>query len=121
MRFDLHCHPSLKTWLFNQNLDSTHIPFKTAFIYLQVDCNTITAGKMDRMLVSHYLPEARIVQDSKILQVIRKNFNFIIQDVIEKVEKPQGNEPFRQTMDIIDHFEREVVKVDNRGKMYCVF
>lgn len=106
---DAHVHPSLKTYLFSKRLDKTHRsggafnPFT-----MRVDLPKTTAGGVDAIVSSIYLPEGGLLGDCKALKLLSK----IAPRRIRRLFK---GDPFERTIEILDAFEAAVDTANRKG------
>ena len=107
---DAHVHPSLKTFLFRKRLHKTHRsggafnPFT-----LRVDLPKTTAGGVDTIVSSIYLPEPGLLADCAALKLLSK----IAPRRIRRLFK---GDPFERTLEILDDFERALGRANARGR-----
>ncbi len=107
---DAHVHPSLKTYLFKKKLHKTHRsggafnPFT-----MRVDLPKTTAGGVDGIVSSIYLPEGGLLGDCKPLKLLSK----IAPKRIRRLFK---GDPFERTIEILDAFEAAVDEANGRGR-----
>ena len=117
---DMHAHPVLKTYLFDYNLYEMHenyFPFiEFNPFYLQVDLPKLLKGGIDVVFSTAYLPERPFIDNCEIMAnsfKILKNFFTSLTDKAEG--NSSSNEPFEQTLGIIDQFENKVKAAKSKG------
>jgi len=115
---DMHCHPSMKTWLFNANFEDDHWSFSKDFFPtdMRVDYPKLKKGKVDVIMNSFYLPEYNLFKDCKNITQLTNLLFGLWKDLKQKVE---GNESptraFEQTLEMISHFEKKIKKAKRKG------
>lgn len=106
---DLHVHPSLKTFLFDKKLSKR---YRTGGAWnplaMRVDLPKIKSGGVNAILSSVYLPERKMIEDCGILNLLSKILG-------KKFRSLKYGDPFRVTMDIIEHFEKAVDRAVSKG------
>ena len=114
---DIHCHPSLKTYLYNSDLSERHIasagsnPF-----HVQVDFPKMMEGKVNAILASHYLPEIGLRRECKLVKGIYGGLKFLFSDITDKLESDKNFQaPFEQTLQMLKIFESKVHEASARG------
>ena len=71
--FDIHVHPSLKTYLFNHKLGRKHLSGKFWMpLFMRVDLPKAIKGGMDVLVSSVYLPEKELLTDCKALKFAKR-------------------------------------------------
>jgi microsomal dipeptidase-like Zn-dependent dipeptidase len=107
---DAHVHPSLKTYLFKKKLWKSHKsggafnPFT-----MRVDLPKSIAGGVDAFVSSVYLPERGLLDDCKFLKIASKVGP-------KRMRRLFKGDPLDRTLEILDDFEKAVVKANARGR-----
>jgi microsomal dipeptidase-like Zn-dependent dipeptidase len=105
---DVHAHPSLATSLFNRMLTGrfgvsrSFDPFS-----VRTDFNRLRDGSVDVLLSTIYAPERGIIEDCKILKLLRFIMPF-------KWKKVFGKSYFEVTNQLIDEMEEQVENSKDR-------
>jgi len=108
---DTHVHPSLKTVLFGRKLHKRHRsggafnPFT-----LRVDLPKTTAGGVDALISSIYLPEPGLLDDCTALKLLSKI-------APKRIRRLFRGDPFERTVGILDDFETAIDRANNRGRV----
>lgn len=112
---DMHCHPSMKTYLYDDVLDKKH-PTSKEFDprHMQVDLPKMVEGKIDVVLSAHHLPEIGLLKYCGLLKTVRFILDLFFKDLVDKVEK-EGT-AFKQTMSMVTQFEQKVRVADKKYK-----
>ncbi len=115
---DMHCHPSMKTWLFNSNFEDDHLAFSRDFFPtdMRVDYPKMVHGKVDLIMSAVYLTEYNLLNDCKNITQLSKTLFLLWKDMERKVERAdKPDRPFEQTIEIIEHFEKKIEQASNKG------
>ncbi|MEN8193338.1 MAG: membrane dipeptidase [Bacteroidota bacterium] len=115
---DIHCHPSIKTWLFNSNFEDDHWSFSRDFFPTDMRCDypKMKEGKVDLIMSAHYLTENNLITDCKNIKGLSKVLFFLWKNLKKKIEsKSSPTKAFEQTMEIIKHFEKKINKAKKKG------
>jgi microsomal dipeptidase-like Zn-dependent dipeptidase len=111
---DLHCHPSLKMYLWNQHLWKTHLPGPgTNMIQMQDDLHQLRFGHLKGLVVAHYLIEAAIKSEWNLLRRLFPWINRLFHGMADKIEHEDASN-FTQINIIIDTLESQVHLVNER-------
>ena len=113
-RIDMHCHPSLKRYLFEKDLRKDNDSSKSFSIlypdFVQVDNPKIRKGDMDVAIVAHYLPEYKFTTDCRTVKCLLPVLKLIIPGYLDKIEKPAPPESaFDTTIRIMNDFENNIL------------
>jgi microsomal dipeptidase-like Zn-dependent dipeptidase len=106
---DLHCHPSLKMYLWNKKIwKKGHPSAGTNEFPLQYTIDELTSGNVRGLLVAHYLPEAALIRESDLLK--RYVFPFVKTLCPSTAAKIEHGDPsnFTQINVMIDTLEAQV-------------
>ena len=75
---DIHCHPSLKVWLFDKSLRDTAKPPDDTELFdiLNIDNVYVTIPRMEEgnvsmVWASYYLPENKLIKSAKVSPFIK--------------------------------------------------
>ncbi|HEX2868177.1 MAG TPA: membrane dipeptidase [Ignavibacteriales bacterium] len=119
---DIHCHPGLKTWIFNSDFDDDHPSFSTDFFPtdMRVDYPKMVQGGVDVILSSVYIPESplisEVIKSSPLIHILSRFIN-----VKEKAEFNSTPErPFEQTLEFINLFEKKIKRAADSGANIAV-
>lgn len=119
---DIHCHPGLKTWLFNSNFEDDHMTLSRDFFPtdMAVDYPKMVQGEVDVILSSVYLPESslinEVVKSSALMDIISRFIN-----VKKKAEyNCSPGHPFEQTLEFINLFEEKLKRAADSGANIAV-
>jgi membrane dipeptidase len=110
---DIHCHPSLKRYLFDKDLRGNNGSSKSFSVlypnFVQVDNPKLRAGGIKVAIVAHYLPEHKFKTDCKTIKNFLPLLNLFINKYLEKLEKPfPPLQAYDTTIKIIENFEKNV-------------
>ena len=110
MIFDIHCHSSLKQFVFGDNITHHHpILFPDLLPFgMHADLHSLEKGGVKIIMCTHYLPEYEF-RNATVLGIPAR---WLI-DTFEALKKIAENrstpdEPFNQTLRIIQNFENEI-------------
>src|SRR6266498_1031810 len=111
---DMHCHPSLKFYLWGKRIWKHHPSKKGSNILnMQVDVKKVLSGNVKGLLAAHYLPEKGLVQQSKKLHKLIAILQFFAPVLNTKIE--QGTSAnFEQLSVMLDEFEEQVEIANNK-------
>ncbi len=114
---DMHCHPSLKTYLFDKSLYEKHHASKDFDPFdMQVDLPKMEEGNVNAILAAHYLPEIGLRKYCTLLEHLFPALQSFFPKFTEKVEKDNSpTAPFEQTMNVISHFEGKIMEALDHG------
>lgn len=100
--FDLHAHPSMKTYLFKKKIHKSHKP-GGAFnpFSMRVDLPSLRAGGVNGLLSAIYLPEKGLLEDCFPLKMM---YTF----APRRLKRLLSGNPFDETVMLIEHFEKVV-------------
>lgn len=115
---DIHCHPSLKVWLFDKSLRDTAKPPDDTELFdiLNIDNVYVTIPRMEEgnvsmVWASYYLPENKLIKSAKVSPFIK---SLIIKGFKKQVKRLENNKtpgtPFSQTKKMINKFQQEVLR-----------
>ena len=116
MIFDIHCHSSLKQFLFKTKIDKSHfLTAKDVFpTGMHSDLPSLKKGKVRVVTCAHYLPEYEFRQ-VKILGISIWKFLRKFRKIKKKLEnRGTSMKPFEQTLKIMDDFENSIKKINNK-------
>jgi microsomal dipeptidase-like Zn-dependent dipeptidase len=117
VKIDAHCHPALNSWLFDSNFQTNHPTFsKDTFpVQTTVDYPKMKKGQVDAILSSAYLPESPLLHEADPSGMVRSTLEFLfkVHDKAENNDFP--DQPFEQTMRILDHFEDKIELARQKG------
>jgi microsomal dipeptidase-like Zn-dependent dipeptidase len=105
---DLHCHPSLKMYLWDKKIWKHSSPSPGMNLFsLQYTVDELASGGVKGFLAAHYLVEAALTRESAVL---KESFPFIkrlCSDLADKVEHEDYSN-FTQINEMIDILERQI-------------
>jgi membrane dipeptidase len=112
MVIDLHVHPSLKIFLFDKKLYRKY-PAGGAWnpFSMRVSLPRLQAGGARAIVTSVYLPEPKMIRDCFLMGAtlwVMSLFN-------RKFRIMKKENPFRATVEILNHFEHAVAKAQKKG------
>lgn len=117
MIFDIHCHASLKQFLFGDAIADRHpfvIPDFSPF-GMHADLHTMKKGGLRTVVCAHYLPEYGF-REAEILGIpVRWLLDTIYALRSKSEDRSSKTKPFEQTMDIINDFENEIAEANTLG------
>lgn len=119
---DIHCHPGLKTWLFNSNFETDHPTLSKDFLPtdMVVDYPKMVKGEVDVILSSVYLPESSLIKEVDPSTFVKDLLNLLF-NVDKKAESNSSpNQPFEQTLEFINHFEKKIEQAQGRNCNVCI-
>ncbi len=107
---DIHCHPGLKSWLFNSNFETDHPTLSRDFFPtdMVVDYPKLVQGEVDAILSSIYLPESSLIKEIDPSKFVLDVLNLFLNADKKVEENSSPNRPFEQTIEFINHFEKSV-------------
>lgn len=113
---DLHCHPSLKMYLWNQHLWKWHLPGPGANeVQMQDDLHQLGYGNVKGLVVAHYLVEASAKKEWNLLRKLFPWINRVLHGLADKIEHEDASN-FSQINSMIDILEKQVHLVNERQK-----
>lgn len=105
---DLHCHPSLKMYLWGRDMRRTHHPGKGDNDFnQQIDIRTLQPGYVRGMLATHYLVEASVKTHWTKLGAVFWGVKTLFPRLEDKIEH-QDYSNFTQINVMIDTLENQV-------------
>ena len=112
MVIDLHVHPSLKIFLFDKKLYRKY-PAGGAWnpFSMRVSLPRLQAGGARAIVTSVYLPEPKMIRDCFLMGAtlwVMSLFN-------RKFRIMKKENPFRATVEILNHFEHAVAEAQKKG------
>jgi membrane dipeptidase len=112
---DMHCHPSLKSYLFDSDVTEDHKTYKDFNLFdqeaMQVDIPKMKKGEVNCVLSAHYLPEIGLIKNCSLLKSTRALLKIFLASLMDRIEKDSSPDmPFKQTMSSIQSFENYVKK-----------
>jgi membrane dipeptidase len=112
MVIDLHVHPSLKIFLFNKKLYRKY-PAGGAWnpFSMRVSLPRLQSGGARAIITSVYLPEPKMIRDCFLMGAtlwVMSLFN-------RKFRIMKKENPFRATVEILNHFEQAVAEAQKKG------
>jgi len=113
---DIHCHPSLKIWLFDKHLYNTRKPQGLNFSdQMFVNLTSMKDGGVNAGVAVHYLPEIELKTEAMqqfLIDIAYLALRTIcgrkLEDLLENRATPV--KPFEQIIKYIDKFEEDVRK-----------
>jgi microsomal dipeptidase-like Zn-dependent dipeptidase len=111
---DIHCHPTLKTWLFNKRvynpgLDPLALPFEKMLVNLP----DMQQGRVNAVVSVHYLPEAKLRTKmdnfpmKNFLNILLRRYGKTVDDIIED-DHSSPDAAFKQIQRYIQQFEKDI-------------
>ncbi len=111
---DLHCHPSLKMYLWQEHLWARHFPSPGDNpIAMQIDTRELEHGYVKGMLGAHYLLEAASVQQWDLLRGLFPWIKHLWHPLANKIEHEDASN-FTQINIMIDTLENQVYLCNHR-------
>lgn len=111
---DLHCHPSLKMYLWGQHLWKWHLPGPGANeIQMQDDLHQLGYGNLKGLVVAHYLVEAATKREWNLLKGLFPWINRFLHNLADKIEHEDASN-FTQINIMIDLLESQVHEANQR-------
>ena len=105
---DLHCHPSLKMYLWNSKIWKRYHPSAGANPFsLQYTVDELAGGYAKGLLVAHYLVEAAMTRESAVLKKLFPLIKRLFLGLADKVENEDYSN-FTQVNLIIDTLETHI-------------
>lgn len=106
---DLHCHPSLKLYLFEEEkFDQDHIvPDSPDLFRLRVDIPSLLAGGVRAVLSTAHVPEKMLLKDCFLLNLVLP--------LNRRAQLLSNNPPSDITHVLLDHFEAAVQEGAEQG------
>jgi len=115
MIIDIHSHPSLKIYLFEDSTFSVDISgeYNTSkginFLPLQTNLPDMRKGNLRALITAHYIPEMGILRESSFINGASKVFKLFWKKLLEKIETAEtGQKIFDQTLSSISIFEKHI-------------
>jgi microsomal dipeptidase-like Zn-dependent dipeptidase len=111
---DLHCHPSLKMYLWNEKIWRKYHPTAGMNpIWMQVTTDELSSGYVKGLLVAHYLVEAALTRESAVLKEWFPWIKLLFHSLSDKVEHEDASN-FDQINHIIDEMEYQVFRANGK-------
>ena len=116
---DMHCHPSLKMYLWNMKIWKKHHPVPGPNIFhMQIDQERLNAGYVKGLLATHYLPEIGIEKNSDVLSLFYPFLKLVDPALPGKLENDDYSN-FTQINEMINLLESQLhtanLKSQQRG------
>ena len=115
---DLHCHPSLKMYLWNKHIWKRHCTKAgTNTFAMQQDFQELSSGNVKGFMATHYLVEKAITEESGILKNLFpwiKRFSFSLADKLEHHDYSN----FTQINKMIDIFESQIHILNEKQQVF---
>lgn len=106
---DLHCHPALKTYMFNKDIRHVHHPWSDVYPFgMHVDLPGMKESNVRVILCSHYIPEAgfSILDKSEWLFKILR---WVLHGIIKRWESYcNPDDAYKKVLQSIDKINRQV-------------
>src|ERR1043166_9411682 len=84
---DLHCHPSLKMYLWNKKVwKHSHASSGINLLTMQYTVEELASGNVKGLLNAHYLPEAALTRETALLKNLLPFFKRFFSNFANKVE-----------------------------------
>jgi microsomal dipeptidase-like Zn-dependent dipeptidase len=100
---DMHCHPTLKHYLFGYSVFREPFGRKdNDYANISVTAPAMSSGNVQVVMAAHHLPERDIVHDWRLVIFSLPLLGPFIKQYIKKVEK---DDPYAQTLAMIADFE----------------
>lgn len=121
---DIHCHPSLKTKLFNYKVyDKTHLfpyPIPNSpddpFFQMQYDLTQMSKGGINAIWSSIYIIEKGFADKSEILQLIKSIAKFVgFTGIVEAFEEEGGDDAYNKALLQMMGMEKQVKKASEQS------
>jgi microsomal dipeptidase-like Zn-dependent dipeptidase len=114
---DIHCHPPIKAFLFDEDLHEDHWTVEGFYPFeVQVDAPKMIDGDVTAILSAVYIPEIGMRRYCPTLEMVYGAIREFWKAFKEKVETDSPPEkPFMQTMQILDLVEHKVDKARKKG------
>ena len=115
---DIHCHPTIKVWLFDKTLRDTAKPPDDTELFdiSNIDNVYVTIPRMEKgnvsmVWASYYLPESNLLNLAKVAPFIKSIVINAFKKQVSRLENTAFPEtPFEQTKQMINKFEQEVLR-----------
>jgi microsomal dipeptidase-like Zn-dependent dipeptidase len=113
---DIHCHPSLKIYLFNKKMWHRHCPSAGEnLLPMQMDFHQLEAGFIRGMLTTHYLLEAASEAQWDTLKTIWPWLRRLLKGLTNKIED-ESPKNFAQVNTMIDELEAQLSRLNRIQK-----
>lgn len=127
---DIHCHPSLKTYLFEGSIVAGHTNLLTDsckspegnILDLSVSLPKMVAGQIRCAWAAHYVPENILVRENKGLKVVESILNILWKRLTNRVEQDffkkasyDSQSNFLLAQESIKIFEQRVKEAQKQG------
>jgi len=100
---DMHCHPTLKHYLFGYSVFREPFGRKdNDYANISVTAPAMVSGNVQVVMAAHHLPERHIVRDWRLVIFSLPLLGPFIRQYLKKVEMEN---PYEQTLAMIDDFE----------------
>lgn len=123
MTFDIHCHPALKSYLFEDSLFSLDLQEEHTsgreinLLRLQVDIPNMKKGDVRAAIAAHYIPERGLLDESLMLRSGKDLMGLFWKGLVKRIEKEEtGRGVFDQTLESIEIFENKIRSVQSEGE-----
>ncbi|MBK8552262.1 MAG: membrane dipeptidase [Ignavibacteria bacterium] len=124
---DIHCHPSLKSYLFDrkfkQEFPPDHPVKSKGFdpFTTQVTLPKMKKGGVDAIFSSVYLPENGFEKYCNLIPFVEPVLDLFFPEVIRGVENTDTPEtPYLQTLQILDKFENQIEELIVQGEKITI-
>ena len=108
---DIHCHPSLKSWLFKRNLWRHYCSWSFTWPWSsRCDFKMLEKGKVGVIWTSHYVPERQIVKQCCLTRIII----FLLTPIYWKLVKGSY---MKRTLQMMDRFEKQINRKPDRVEL----
>ncbi|HYV94941.1 MAG TPA: membrane dipeptidase [Chitinophagales bacterium] len=116
---DIHCHPSLKIFLFHQHLSKKADPMNLNITTkMLVNLPDMQQGGVNAAISVHYLPEHNLIVDVKkrkifkiIVDIAEEAFGGFIEGKFEDMSSPTA--PYEQIKKMMSMLEKDVEEANN--------
>lgn len=120
---DLHCHPSLKIYLFDKSAFSVKLNAKQKtshginFLPLQTNLPDMKKGGVKTAISAHYIPELGLIRESSFLKTAALVMELFWKGLIEKIETAENKQSlFNQTLLSLSIFEEYIDNARKEGE-----
>lgn len=111
---DIHCHPTLKNYLWDQHIYSRGKGFPGPNMgNIQVTVQRLLKGNVKGIIATHHLPERGLGEDAKLLKRILPHLKRIAPTFGDSLEQG-GSNNFRRINFMMDQIEYEIGVVNRR-------
>ncbi|MDP4197858.1 MAG: membrane dipeptidase, partial [Bacteroidota bacterium] len=116
MIIDIHCHPALKSYLFENSLFSVNLQDEhksvreVNYLRLQTDIPNMKRGGLRAAISAHYIPEVGLMHESTLIKMGSSSLSLFWRSLKEKLEmEDSGQSVFEQTLESIRIFELKII------------